>query len=143
MDVREPDSESARTILVVDDNQDICDFVRAALETGGYKVRTVADGADALALQRKSRAALLVTDIFMPGMEGFETIAHFKTEFPQTRIVVMSAGSIPSMKHDFLATAALLGVGATLRKPFTAGELLDAVRKVLGAPWPDAGLVAR
>jgi len=35
------------------------------------------------------------------------------------------------MKHDFLATAALLGVGATLRKPFDADELLDAVRKVL------------
>lgn len=135
-DVSQPSSESARTILVVDDNQDICDFVRASLETGGYEVRTAADGARALALLRKRRATLLITDIFMPGQEGFETITRCKAEFPETIIIVMSAGNVPGMQHDFLAAAALLGVSATLRKPFRAEDLLDAVRKVLKVP-PD------
>lgn len=80
---------------------------------------------------RERPADLLITDIFMPVQEGFETISRFKAEFPQTRVIVMSAGNVPGMKHDFLATAALLGVGATLRKPFDADQLLDAVRRVL------------
>ena len=126
-------SAAGKKILVVDDNRDIRDFMRAALEAAGYEVRTAGEGRKALALQREWTAALLITDIFMPGQEGFETITQFKAEFPQTRIIVMSAGIIPGMQHDFLAAAGLLGVGATLRKPFTADQLVDTVRRVLQA----------
>jgi CheY-like chemotaxis protein len=115
---------------VVDDHLDICSFMEAALEGAGYEVHTATEGAQALALQRERPADLLITDIFMPGQEGFETISRFKVQFPQTRIIVMSAGNIPGMKHDFLATAAHLGVAATLRKPFDADQLLAAVRSV-------------
>jgi CheY-like chemotaxis protein len=124
-------SGAPERILVVDDNPDIYSSMQAALEGAGYEVQTAAEGAQALALQRERPADLLITDIFMPVQEGFETISRFKAEFPQTRIIVMSAGNVPGMKHDFLSTAGLLGVGATLRKPFDADELLDAVRKVL------------
>ncbi|MGQ0655662.1 MAG: response regulator [Betaproteobacteria bacterium] len=119
------------TILVVDDNRDICAFMSAALEGAGYHVRTAAEGGQALALLQSRPADLLITDLFMPGQEGFETITRCKAEFPQTRIMVISAGIVPGMKHDFLASAALLGVGATLRKPFTAEQLVDTVRRVL------------
>jgi DNA-binding response OmpR family regulator len=122
-----------RRILVVDDNRDICDFMHAALKAAGYEVQTAEDGAAALVLQRSRSADLLITDIFMPGQEGFETISCFKSEFPQTRIIVMSAGNVPGMPHDFLAGVELLGVGAALRKPFTADLLLDTVRQVLQA----------
>jgi CheY-like chemotaxis protein len=115
---------------VVDDHPDIRSFMQAALEGAGYEVQTAAEGAQALALQRERPAELLITDIFMPGQEGFETISRFKAEFPQIRIIVMSAGVIPGMKHDFLASVELLGVGATLRKPFDADRLLAAVRRV-------------
>jgi CheY-like chemotaxis protein len=124
---------AGKRILVVDDHQDICDFMRAALEAAGYEVRTAGEGGKALALQREQAADLLITDIFMPGQEGFGTITQCKAEFPQTRIIVMSAGTIPGMKYDFLAAAGLLGVGATLRKPFTADQLVDTVRCVLQA----------
>jgi DNA-binding NtrC family response regulator len=124
-------SGTPQRILVVDDHQDICSFMQAALEEAGYEVQSAPEGAQALALQRERPADLLITDIFMPGQEGFETISRFKAEFPQIRIIVMSTGNIPGMKHDFLSTAALLGVGATLRKPFDADQLLDAVRRVL------------
>jgi CheY-like chemotaxis protein len=117
--------------VVVDDNPDICEFMSAALKGAGYEVETAQEGAQALALLRSRAADLLVTDIFMPGQEGFETLSRCKTEFPQTKIIVMSAGNVPGMAHDFLATAGLLGVGATLRKPFTADQLLDTVRRVL------------
>jgi CheY-like chemotaxis protein len=124
------DNPNPQRILVVDDHQDICSFMQAALEEAGYEVQTAAEGAQALALQRERPAELLITDIFMPGKEGFETISRFKAEFPQIRIIVMSAGVIPGMKHDFLASVELLGVGATLRKPFDADRLLAAVRRV-------------
>lgn len=108
--------------------------MQVALESAGYEVQTAPEGAQAVALLRERAADLVITDIFMPGQEGFETITRIKAELPQTRIIVMSAGTIPGMKHDFLASAALLGVGATLRKPFTTDQLLEAVRSVLQKP---------
>src|SRR3990172_2445038 len=94
-------SGTSQRILVVDDNQDIYAFMRAALEGAGYQVQTASEGAQALALQRERPADLLITDIFMPVQEGFETISRFRVEFPRTRIIVMSAGNVPGMKHDF------------------------------------------
>ncbi|HEX6321989.1 MAG TPA: response regulator [Burkholderiales bacterium] len=118
-------------IVVVDDNADTCAFMSAALKRAGYEVETAGEGALGMDLLRSREADLLITDIFMPGQEGFETITRCKAEFPQTRIIVMSAGTIPGMPHDFLATAGLLGIGATLRKPFTVDYLLATVRRVL------------
>lgn len=120
----------AKRIVVVDDNPDTCAFMRVALQGAGYEVETAAEGAQGLDLLRSREADLLITDIFMAGQEGFETITRCRAEFPQTRIVVMSAGTIPGMPHDFLSTAGLL-VGAKLRKPFTVRQLLDTVRTVL------------
>lgn len=120
-----------KSIVVADDHADSRAFIKAALEGGGYEVRTAEHGGQALALLGERSAALLITDIFMPGVEGFETVTRCKAEFPETRIIVVSAGTILGMNHDFLSTASLLRVGATLRKPFTADQLLEAVRKVL------------
>lgn len=120
-----------RTILVVDDHADIRAFMTAALEGAGYEVRTASEGAQALSLLHERSAELLITDIFMPGQDGFRTISRCRAEFPQTRIIVISAGTIPGLTHDFLSAAGLLKVGATLRKPFTAGQLLETVQRVL------------
>jgi DNA-binding NtrC family response regulator len=119
-----------RTILIVDDNRDIRDFMQIALEGAGYGVHTATEGEQALAMQREHAADMLVTDIFMPGREGIATIADFRAEFPGTRIIAMSAGG-GAGKHDFLSAAMLIGADATLRKPFTADQLLDTVRTVL------------
>lgn len=121
---------AAKRIVVIDDNRDTCAFMRAALQQAGYEVEIAEEGQQGLDLMRGRKADLLITDIFMPGQEGFETITRCKADFPQTRIIAMSAGTIPGMPHDFLSTAGLL-VNATLRKPFTVDHLLDTVRSVL------------
>jgi CheY-like chemotaxis protein len=126
-------SEAATRIVVVDDHEDVCAFVSAALKGAGYEVETAQDGAQALHLLRSREAELLITDLFMPGQQGFATITRCKAEFPRTRIMVISAGNIPGMQHDFLGTAGLLGVSATLRKPFDVDQLLHTVRTVLQA----------
>ena len=123
-------SRPKQSVLVVDDHADVCDFIRAALESAGYEVTIASEGGTALSLQRSKPAALLITDIFMPGREGMETIAAFKKEFPETRVIAITAGTGYS-KHDFLATASLIGADATLRKPFDVDQLLETVTKTL------------
>ena len=126
-----PNSPTLKRILVVDDNQDILSFMQVALEKAGYEVQTAPEGAKALALQAKRRADLLITDIFMPVQDGIETLQECKTRFPQTRIIVMSAGGGTGGKLDYLPAAVLIGANATLRKPFNVDQLLDTVRNVL------------
>lgn len=115
---------------MADDHADSRAFMKAALERAGYEVRMAEHGGRALALLRERSAALLITDIFMPDVEGFETVTRCRAEFAGTKIIVVSSGTIPGTKHDFLSTASLLGVSATLRKPFTADQLLEVVRRV-------------
>jgi DNA-binding NtrC family response regulator len=124
-------SKTEARIVVVDDNPDICAFMSAALTGAGYEVETAREGAQALGMLSSRPAELLITDLFMPGQEGFETISRCRAEFPQTRIIVISAGNVPGMTHDFLPGASLLGVAATLRKPFDADTLIDTVRTAL------------
>lgn len=124
-------SPTPQRILVVDDNQDILEVMQVALEKAGYEVQTAAEGSQALALLSKHHAGLLITDIFMPGQDGIEILRDCKIRFPQTRIIVMSAGGGTDRKLDYLPAAELIGADATLRKPFDLDQLLDAVRKVL------------
>ncbi len=123
--------KSAARILVVDDRRDIREFARLALQRAGYEVRVAENGREALQLQRAAAVELLITDIFMPEVDGMETIDRFKSEYPRTRIIVMSGGA--ERMQDYLGVARQIGVDATLRKPFTIEELLQAVRRVQGA----------
>lgn len=114
-------------ILVVDDNQDFRVMLRALLERAGHSVQDASNGREALSLQHKLPAEVLITDLFMPESDGFETIADFRKAFPKMKIVVIS-GDSKLTKHDYLSTAALIGVDATLRKPFEVEALLAVLR---------------
>jgi DNA-binding NtrC family response regulator len=126
-----PGPQAAERILIVDDNQDILFFMRAALEKAGYEVQTASEGGQALVLLATSQAGLLITDIFMPGQDGIETLRDCKARFPRIRIIVMSAGGGSGRKLDYLPAAELIGANATLRKPFKVDQLLDTVQRVL------------
>ncbi|HYL25579.1 MAG TPA: response regulator [Burkholderiales bacterium] len=114
-------------IILVDDNADHRLVLRMALELAGYRVREAAHGAEALRLQRERTASFLITDIFMPEADGFETIAAFRREFPQTRIIAVSGGG-QRAKRDYLEAATLMGVDAAFHKPFEIERLLAALR---------------
>ena len=126
-----PGLESLKRIMIADDNPDTLSFMRVALEQAGYEVQTAPEGAQALALLAKRRADLLITDVFMPGQDGIETLRDCRIRFPQTRIIVMSAGGGSGRKLDYLPAAALIGADATLRMPINVDQLLDTVREVL------------
>jgi CheY-like chemotaxis protein len=113
-------------IILVEDDADQRLALKMALELAGYPVREAAHGVEALRLQREQAASFLITDIFMPEADGFETIAAFR-EFPGTRIVAVSGGG-QRAKRDYLEAATLMGVDAALHKPFEIQKLLDTLR---------------
>lgn len=119
-----------RSVLIADDNAELRKAMKIALETAGYRVRVAANGRDALVLQREDPAEILVTDIFMPESDGFEAITGFRNEFPGTKIIAIS-GDASKVKREYLPVAALIGVDATLRKPFDRSALLQALNSVL------------
>lgn len=128
-----PDSGISQSILIVDDNQDILYFMQSALESAGFRVALASDGNEARDLQARLKVDLLITDIFMPGQDGIETLRDCKSRSPDTRIIVMSAGGGSGLRLDYLPAAVLMGAHATLRKPFSLEQLLDVVRKVIQA----------
>jgi len=117
-----------KRVLVIDDNPDMRRTMQMLLETEGFAVSVAADGEEALRLQRELPAAVVITDIFMPGKEGIETIFELRKQFPQTKIIVMSGGS-RAKGMDYLSVARELGAVKALKKPFAPDELIDAVRE--------------
>ena len=113
-------------ILVVDDNADMRTSLSQLLGLLGYEVETAADGNQALATHRESPVAVVITDIFMAGKEGIETIAAFKREWPRVRVVAMSGGG-ERAKMDYLKAALHVGADATLQKPFSLESLKVAL----------------
>ena len=111
-------------VLVIEDNAELRNYLRVALEALDFKVLTAENGVAAVkyALDHKIDVALI--DLFMPEMDGIETVAALRRQFPDIRVVAMSGR--PGV--DYLAVARELGVKHTLRKPFEITELLAALK---------------
>lgn len=121
---------AATHVLVVDDRPDVLGFVCAELESAGYAVQTAENGCQAIERQREHAADVMLVDIFMPEMDGLETIDNVRAQFPRTRIVAMSSGA--RGLQDYLQVARDIGADATLHKPFARDELLKVLQTVLG-----------
>jgi len=117
------------SVLIADDDASLRSALKLALEANGYEVRLAANGGEALKLQRKAPSDVLITDLFMPESDGFEAIDGFRKGFPGTKIIAMS-GEGKRAKHEYLPAAALIGVEATLKKPFQVAALLQVLRSL-------------
>jgi CheY-like chemotaxis protein len=122
-------SQPSRRVLIVDDDADFGSMLKLALEAEGYAVQLVMNGREALDLQRRQPAQVLITDLVMPEQDGFETIDQFRRSFPQTKIVVVS-GAEKLHAPRYLEAARLIGVNATLQKPFEVETLLKTLRSL-------------
>ena len=74
---------------------------------------------------------VVITDIFMPGLDGIQTLREIRRRFPAVRVIAMSGGDSTGLL-DLRKDAELLGAVKSLQKPFTAREIVDVVRAVLG-----------
>ena len=117
-------------MLVVDDNADLRLTTRLLLESEGYVVETAANGAEALRIQRERPAHILITDLFMPEVDGLETVQSFRAAYPAMPVIVVSGGSRTGRDQaDHLLVARELGA-VTLRKPVEPRALIEALRSV-------------
>jgi|GEM_PF-131479 CheY-like chemotaxis protein len=112
------------TILVIDDEEPIQRRYRVALERVGYRVLSANNGKQGLRLLEQEDVDLCIVDIFMPEMDGLELIPLLCKKRPASKLLVISGGT---GKMDYLDVAMELGAHATLRKPFSLPELIDAV----------------
>lgn len=117
-------------ILVVDDNPDMLSLLKSALEHAAYSVSVARDGLSALAVQSANPADIIITDLFMPGGNGFEEIAALRQHFPSAKIIAMSGG-LPLIKADPAAAAKAIGADAALLKPFELPALLTLVQSMI------------
>jgi DNA-binding response OmpR family regulator len=111
-------------ILVIEDNADLRDYLRLALESQNYEVLTAKNGREALGYLNGHQVDAVLSDLFMPEMDGIETIAAVRRHFPNVKVIAMSGR--PGV--DYLTVARELGVAHTLRKPFEIDELLNVLK---------------
>ncbi|HEX9215650.1 MAG TPA: response regulator [Gemmatimonadales bacterium] len=119
-------------ILVIDDQEPIRRIVRRALENERHEVLDASDGELGMQLLERETVDIVITDIFMPGQDGIVTLREIRKKFPSLNVIVMSGGDSTGML-DLRKDAELLGAVKSLQKPFTAREIVDVVRSVLGS----------
>lgn len=124
-------ARSMSRILVIDDNRDMRDLMRVVLEGAGYSVDLAGDGEAGLQAQRRQPADVVITDLFMPNRDGFETLEQLRTEYPEVKVLVVSGGGVKARGPGYLFTAREVGAHAVLAKPFDNEALLGAVRGLL------------
>jgi CheY-like chemotaxis protein len=126
-------------ILIVDDDPAVQATIRIVLERAGHAVVVADDGSKGLATFEAGSFDLLILDIFMPGMDGLETMKLIHQRQPLIPILVISGRPIAtdsSTAPDFLKMATKLGAISSLQKPFGPAELLSAVSGCLAAARP-------
>src|ERR1022692_1172954 len=120
------------TILIVDDDVQIRGLCRMALEEPGYDVSEASNGREALAALHEQSFGLIVLDLSMPDMDGFEFLSAVRAKSPKLHILVISG----FLGGTMLKAAKLFGAAATLAKPFSPESLLSVVYEVLGDAGP-------
>lgn len=121
------------TILVVDDEKPLRDFVRRNLEIRGYKAPTASNGIEALQIFQSKNINLVILDLMMPRLDGLDTIRRIRQD-SQVPIIVLSALG----EEEDKIRALNLGADDYLTKPFGVGELLARVQAVLRrTTWTD------
>ena len=121
-----------KLILVVDDDYELSDGIRAVLENHGHKVMQARDGQQGKQLVYQQRPDLVILDMMMPRMGGYPVLEHFKGKADAPPIIMITANE--GSRHK--AYAEYLGVIDYIRKPFAMERLMEAVDKGLNGPAP-------
>ena len=124
------------SVLVVDDFPDGREMVAEYLAFRGFSVMQASTGAEAIELARKHRPRLILMDLGMPGLDGWETTRQLKADARTRRcvIIALTAHALTS-QH---ATAISAGCDDVIAKPFDLAELADTVDRIVNAqPGPN------
>jgi DNA-binding NtrC family response regulator len=117
-----------RKILVVDDEDALRTVLSGELVSEGYDVRTAADGDEAVSSLEKEGFDLMLLDIKMPRMNGFEVLKFVKGKFPKTKVVMLTG--FADLKNAIESKK--LGAEDFVSKPYDLVDLLTTIERVLG-----------
>lgn len=120
-----------KKILIIDDDELIRLTIKKTLIKAGCSVLEAENGNAGLALFKKEKPDLVVTDMLMPDKEGLETISEIRAVNPGARIIAMSGGG-SSKNMAFLQLAQKMGANRIMSKPIKPDELLNAIKSLLG-----------
>jgi CheY-like chemotaxis protein len=117
-----------KKIMVVDNEPDIVDLTRTVLELGGYNVITANSGEECLRLLEKEKVDLVLLDIMMPGMSGWDVFNRINNKKPNIKVAFMSVLEISDKRKQVLIEE---GLADYIMKPFDKETLLNRVDKIL------------
>jgi len=117
-------------ILVIEDDEDILDVLRIIIENAGYVVITALGGKQGLELAKRERPDLIITDVLMPGLSGYDVYKRLKKEKITAIIPVLILSARGAMKETFK----MVGADDFLAKPFEDHVLLSKIAGLLSRP---------
>ncbi len=119
---------SSRKVLVVDDDEHILRSLAQYLELEEFSVKTASGGAEALALVESDRPDLVVLDVMMPEMDGFEVLENLrrKPETEKLPVIMLTARD----QHGDILKGYQMGVSSYMVKPFNLDELVEVINQV-------------
>jgi len=124
----EEKQKNAQRVLIVDDDHEIVESVRYALESKGYAVMIARDGNQGLAMAEREDPDLVILDMMMPKRSGFLVLEKLRRTRPVPLKVIMITANEGS-RHK--AYAEMLGVDDYIRKPFAMDRLMESVDRLL------------
>lgn len=119
-------------ILIVDDDKDTRNIIRTILNAKGYETKEAANGKEALALVKDEIPQLILLDLMMPEMSGYDVITHLKLN-PNTQNtpVIMLTAKVEN--EDILSGYNEYAVDYYITKPFTPKHLINGIELILGS----------
>ncbi len=115
-------------VLIIDDEPDLLETIRFRLDAAGYEVITAPDGLSGIEKAREAKPDLIMLDIMMPGIDGFETLKRLKEEMATKKIptVIFSCGKD---EEEWAKKSLKIGAVGYVVKPFETESLLFTVEK--------------
>lgn len=118
-----------KKVMIVDDDYNTRQLVKSALQSAGYRVLTACDGQSCLKLLEKEQPDLILLDILMPGMSGWDTYQKIRKTNKKVRVVFLSCLEASKKRKTELRSA---GTRDYIIKPFSATALISTVKKIVG-----------
>jgi two-component system response regulator VicR len=120
---------SDKKVLIVDDEPDTLELVKLVLESGGFKTDIATNGKDALTMIAASKPDLVLLDIMMPDMDGWDVFRKIKERVPGIPVAILTA---KAQNIDKLLGLHVLKADDYITKPFGKNELIGKVKKLTG-----------
>jgi len=127
-----PDSNSPAnktTIMVIDDQPDILDIVKAILERSGYVVQVADSGMEAFSLMEEKKPDLIILDIMMPQMDGLKVLQQLKgnADYSSIPVILLTV----KVQHEDVLKGYKLGADYYITKPFNSSQLIVGINFIL------------